>query len=104
MSRLSPQERIETPPCDKVARRANHKKSVQPLAQKYFRCSVGQIRSLTPAILSHQRGVGHRRRRWGRERWTRRLRLTSVAISVRRNRLGPTPRCWRQVGGGESFQ
>jgi len=21
---------------------------------------------------------------------------------VRWNRLGPTPRCWRQVGGGES--
>src|ERR1700676_2315338 len=36
----------------------------------------------------------------GRERWTRRLRLTSVATSVRRNRLGPTPRCWRQVLAG----
>jgi len=23
---------------------------------------------------------------------------------VRRNRAGPTPRCWRQVGGDESFQ
>ena len=35
-------------------------------------------------------------------RWTRRPRLTSVVTSVRRNRLGPTPRCWRQVGGSES--
>src|ERR1700736_5098849 len=34
----------------------------------------------------------------GRERWTRQhARRTSC--SVRRNRLGPTPRCWRQVGG-----
>jgi len=42
------------PGCDKTTRRANHQKYVQPFAQKYFRCPVGQIRSLTPAILSHQ--------------------------------------------------
>jgi hypothetical protein len=48
---------------DELARRANHQKSVQTFTLKYFRCSVGQINGTTPAILSHQRGVGHRRKR-----------------------------------------
>ena len=49
--------------CDKLARRANHQKSVQPFARKYSACAVGQIRLYTPAILSRQRGVGHRHER-----------------------------------------
>jgi hypothetical protein len=36
---------------------------VQPRSKKYFAGPVGQIKSITPAILSHQRGVGHRRKR-----------------------------------------
>ena len=39
---------------DKLARRANRQKSVQPFAQKYSAVLVGQIRFRTPAILSHQ--------------------------------------------------
>jgi len=47
-----------------IARRANHPKIwVNPRLQKYFAGPVGQISRLTPAILSHQRGVGHRRKR-----------------------------------------
>jgi len=48
-------------------------------------------------------------RRWpssqttGRERWTRQH-ARRTGCSVRWSRLGPTPRCWRQVGGSESFQ
>jgi hypothetical protein len=34
----------------KTARRANHQKSVHPLAQKYFAFAVGQITDLTPRV------------------------------------------------------
>ena len=47
---------------------------VKPSTEKYSLCVVGQISGLTPAILSRQRGVGHRRKRWGRLRWTRQRR------------------------------
>ena len=69
----------------------------------------GQIRFTTPAILSRRRGVGHRRKRGtgsdGREAATdergyaRHSLLAKTGSCVRRNRLGPTPRCWRQVAG-----
>jgi hypothetical protein len=36
---------------------------VQSPSEKYSAGFVGQIESKTPAILSHQRGVGHRRKR-----------------------------------------
>jgi hypothetical protein len=36
---------------------------VQMFRKKHFASAVAQIRFTTPAILSHQRGVGHRRKR-----------------------------------------
>src|ERR1700709_39534 len=79
-----------------MARRANHQKSVYPSAQKYSAGPVGQITAITPAILSHQRGVGHRRKR-GTGSGGREAATDERGACVRRNRLGPTPRCWRQV-------
>jgi hypothetical protein len=82
--------------CDKVTRRANHPKSVQPFRQKYFRCPVGQIRSLTPPVSRDERGARDRHERaercGGRDGGE-----DERCCCVRRNRLGPTPRCWRQV-------
>ena len=89
--------------CDKVTRRANHQKSVQPFAQKYFGCRVGQITRLIPPVYRDKRGDRDRHDRavgcGGREVMT-----DERGLCVRRNRVGPTPRCWRQVGGSESFQ
>jgi hypothetical protein len=53
-SRVAAQRRIEAAWCDKITRRANHQKSVQPFAQKYSAGAVGQINATTPRILSHQ--------------------------------------------------
>jgi hypothetical protein len=63
MSRLRAQERCGERGCDKSTRRTNHQKSVHPSREKYSASHVGQIGFTTPAILSHQRGVGHRRKR-----------------------------------------
>jgi len=57
----------------------NFRNGVKPAEKKYSCCPVGQIRIKTPAILSHQEGRWPSSRTWGRERWTRRLRLTSAA-------------------------
>jgi hypothetical protein len=42
--------------CDKSTRRANHQKSDQPLAQKYFAFGVGQITDLNPRVSRRMRG------------------------------------------------
>ena len=59
----------------------NIRNSVKPVFEKYSCCSVGQIRTKTPAILSHSKGRWPSSQTWGRERWTRRLRLTSAAFA-----------------------
>src|SRR5258708_32986176 len=64
---------------------------------KIFRFVRDPNQSFNAARLPRQEGRSRSSRSCGGMRWTRRLRLTSVATSVRRNRLGPTPRCWRQV-------
>jgi hypothetical protein len=40
---IAPQERTDAMSCDKLTRRANQQKPVQPLAQKYFGFLVAQI-------------------------------------------------------------
>jgi hypothetical protein len=45
---------------------------------EYFAFAVGQIIAEIDAILFRQRGVGHRRERWGRLRWTRQRRARVV--------------------------
>jgi hypothetical protein len=56
----------------KTACRANHQKSVQPLAQKYSAFVLTQINPITPLVSRRMRGVGHRHERAvrcdGRER------------------------------------
>jgi hypothetical protein len=42
--------------CGKLARRANHQKSVQPLVHKYFRCLVGQISGSISPVYRDKRG------------------------------------------------
>ena len=54
--RLCSQWRIPSSPCDKSTRRANHQKSVQTFAQKYFAGLVGQIRRLTSPVYRDKRG------------------------------------------------
>ncbi|XSC46275.1 hypothetical protein ACF1BQ_010540 [Bradyrhizobium sp. RDT10] len=49
--------------CDKLARRANHPKSVQPFAQKYSAFVLTQITRITPLVSRQMRGVGHRHER-----------------------------------------
>src|ERR1700692_569924 len=44
---------------------------VQSDLQKYFASPLAQIKSISPAVLSHKRGVGHRHERWDGMRWTR---------------------------------
>ena len=70
--------------------------------QKIFRFRRRPNQLFNPACLPRQEGRSRSSRPCGGMRWTRRLRLTSVATSVRRSRVGLTSRCWRQVGGGES--
>src|SRR6266568_5501065 len=65
--------------CDKTTRRANHQKAVQPTAQKYFAFAVGRIDGLTPRVSPDERGVSRSSRTRVEMRWTRKLRLTSVA-------------------------
>ena len=59
-------------------------KSTQDMGQfdevKIYRWLILKIRNTTPAILSHQRGVGHRRKR-GTGSGGRGARLTSVAFA-----------------------
>jgi len=45
--------------CDTAARRANHQKQVQPLAQKYSAFAVGQITDLNLRVSPDERGVAH---------------------------------------------
>jgi hypothetical protein len=50
------QGRIHFSLCDKSTRRANHQKSVQPLAKKYFALAVGQISGSTPPVYRDKSG------------------------------------------------
>ena len=63
VKRLRPELRktVTFPP-----RLANHQNPVQPLAQKYFHCGVGQITFTTPRVSPGKRGVGHRHERGSR--------------------------------------
>ena len=71
---------------------------VKPRNRKYSRCAGTQIsRLMHPSTAT--RGALAIVTTCGGMRWTRRLRQTSAAFHVRRNRLGPTPRCRRQVRG-----
>jgi hypothetical protein len=97
-----PTKQIDASGRDNTARRANHfhfdrAQPVQPLTQKYSAGPVGQIIDLTRRVSPDERGVAQRHQRAGRMRWTRKLRLTSVAFRGRRSRVVPAPRCWRQV-------
>ena len=65
--------------CDKAARRANQPKPVQPFAQKYFASSRRANQKYNSARLTRMRGGSRSSRTCGGMRWTRRLRLTSVA-------------------------
>src|SRR4029453_6325668 len=67
--------------CDKLARRANQSKPVQPLLQKYFASAETQISRITPPVSRqmrdardrHERAVRCDGRKW-RDRRTRRMR------------------------------
>ena len=71
-------------------------KPVQSLAEKYSCCSVGQIGRLTSPVSRDERGARDRHERAvrcdGREVTT-----DERCSCVRRNRLGPSPRCRRQL-------
>ena len=75
------QAQLHAAACDKLARRANQSKPVQPFAQKYSAFVLAQIIGITPPVSRRMRGVGHRHeravrcdgRRW-RDRRTRRTR------------------------------
>src|SRR3954451_9917640 len=75
---------------------------VKPGNQKYSCCRVGQITDLTSPVYRDKRGDRDRHDRAvgcdGREVTT-----DERGLCVRRSREGPTPRCWRQVGGSESL-
>ena len=64
--------------CDKATRRANHPHPVQSFVQKYSAFAVGQITDLNSPVSPDERGVAHVTNA-GKMRWTRKLRLTSVA-------------------------
>jgi hypothetical protein len=63
----------------------NHINAIPPVQtsrEKYSAFRLPQINGTTPAILSRQRGVGRRRKRWERSRWTR---WCCVQVDVRTN-------------------
>jgi len=70
---------------DKLARRANQSKPVQPFAQKYSAFVLTQITRITPLVSRQMRGVGHRHERavrCGGRRWrARRTRRKRTAKS-----------------------
>src|SRR6266700_4185218 len=93
---------------DKVTRRANQQKPVQPSFKKYFAFAVGQISATSSRHLIPQEGRWPSSRTRGEMRWTRQRRAREVrsqgdfreraparrtngAIRVRQNRVVPTP-------------
>ena len=54
--RIRRQGRIHFFSCDQLTRRANHQKSVQPFAQKYFASMFAQITFMSAAVPSHTEG------------------------------------------------
>jgi hypothetical protein len=58
--------------CDKITRRANQSKSVQPAREKYSCCRVGQISGFSPPVSPDKRGGSRSSRTWVEMRWTRR--------------------------------
>src|ERR1700680_2483287 len=73
---------------------------VQPPLQKYSAFPKTQITSISTAVPSQERGDTRSSRTRDGMRWTRAVSLTNDTESGRRNRVVLTPRCWRQVGGG----
>src|SRR3981081_4778303 len=53
--------------------------AVKPVLRKYSACPVGQINGVTPRVSPDKRGGSRSSRTCGGMRWTRKLRLTSVA-------------------------
>src|SRR5437762_10122188 len=51
---LRTQAQFHSAACDKLARRANHPKPVQPLAQKYSAFVLTQINRITPPVRSEE--------------------------------------------------
>src|SRR5437762_13254670 len=70
---LRTQAQFHSAACDKLARRANHPKPVQPLAQKYSAFVLTQINRITPPVRSEERRVGKecRARCWPYDRRVR---------------------------------
>ena len=60
--------------CDKLARRANQSKPVQPSAQKYSAFVLTQISRITPSVSRQMRGASRSSRTRGEMRWTLRAR------------------------------
>ena len=57
--------------CDKITRRANQQKPVQPSCEKYSAFAVGQISDLNPPVSPDERGGSRSSRTCGGMRWTR---------------------------------
>jgi hypothetical protein len=55
---------------DKLTRRANHPKPVQPSREKYFAFAVGQISDLNSPVSPDKRGARNRHETRGGMRWT----------------------------------
>jgi hypothetical protein len=82
-----------------TARRANQLKSRQALSLKIFRFRRRANQCFDSARLTANEGRSRSSRTCGEMRWTRELRLTSVARRVRRNRVVLTPDAGVQLRG-----
>ena len=92
---LRAQQRSAFGGCDKVTRRANHQKSVNPLLRKYSAFVVGQISAKNFPVSPDKRGVAHvTNARWDAVDAMRAL--DERVCGVRRRRVVLTSRCWRQ--------
>jgi hypothetical protein len=90
---------VNTPP-DLPDRRSGER-PVQSHLQKYIPSRLPQIKSITRAVSSH-RGAIAIVTNAGRDAVDASARLTMCASRGRRSRVVLTPRCRRQVGGGNS--
>ena len=84
-------EYVATQDALQIARRANQLKSRQALSPKIFRFSASGKSVIVSARLTANEGRSRSSRTCCEMRWTRELRLTSVARRVRRNRVVLTP-------------
>src|SRR5258708_38169615 len=72
-------ERLNPMICPQIARRANQKNLSSPSAKNFPLALIGQISGISPPVSPDKRGGSRSSRTRGGMRWTRRLRLTSVA-------------------------